>query len=1368
MKAELFRNAAVLVAMVSGMSVFALEREEVDVTKDWQVQPVVSKGVKDKSKCIPAVEDEKLWKQGDMTKHPPRAKGEKGGHNQQADNNCWYRRTLDAPASWKGRSVSFEVPLNCIDAVVFVNGKQAGVIYHPGGSVELAHVLDCGKSNRLEVFVTNRAFGTGEKDPFAYVGRDDYAKGRDNFMGPAKIVVRAPAYAEDVYILPSTRKRNITFRCQVPALAAGKATVKAEVFEDGGRDAQTKELKPGKLVKTFAGKFSLAKGTNTVELVGDWADPVLWELNRPFLYNCKVTVALGNESDTTDPILFGFRELWREGKDIMMNGHVQRYRGFWNQGLPKEGVAGVKKYGYNLFYQTHQHESYYWENAKLMEECARAGVQVFSGTPTIAQRKGKIVGDPEAEAQFRRHLEFWGRSHRNLPTVAAASVCVNTMCAAWWMMGAGEFGQHPGGTADIESCIAMARPYAANTLYFAHGDGNLGDIGNCNFYFNFVPLQEREEWMSSWATNGVISCYPAEYGAPYYACWFNRSTPLMTEWAASYFGDSAYDEEPLAALEKDRDFAKDCLRNYYGGWVKEDGKRKELYAFNPVGRKLNRLLTGRVNRAWRCWGEGPGMMYLVNWKWNDDDEVLKVQREYNDDFVGFIGGAGEFTDRRHAYFAGEKVEKCFAMAWDGFGDYPVSLKWRCVDAAGKVIAQGADKVTLKQAEIRFVPFSFAAPAVAKKTSYRIEAEFLAKDVPADSAKDAFEFEVSPEGAKAKGRVALWDPTGASERVLRGVGVETVRCASLDELLAAGEDHLVVGRVALRGMDAIDRVQRLSEAVRKGRHVMLMAQAPETWFAMGLDAEDSMPRTFYNVALEGIDDLDLAYWAGAPLPLRDPKTANWEHGLDWGTVQDKHKGARAWRWRHTHAPALEVFRIPQRAGFRPLVRGDVDMMYTPLLRLEAGKGTATFCAFDFEGRVGADAKNRCAAAEATAAAVMREFLGAHAPRTARLLVAGGAAKRLADELGADSAEWDGKPAADAVLLVGKDASCDFAAIRKFSAKGSKVLIVANAAFAKAAAFETAPATLYRYAMDAKWRAFPFAGIGKCHARWRHQLAYEKLSGNNGWTITSDGAFAISADGNVLFDEVEPFAAADELREKKDWASHGNIAPSVDNNLRRLALVLGNWGVGCSGATLARVFCLPPQLNFVPMKEFKIAGPYRVDKEDTTNMVQTVFDAKVEEQAKSGETASWPFTLAPEQEGKKAGLLDFKRIDEIKREKWQVSYASAVFESKADYPATLKFGLEWRGKVWVNGEEAFVTYKGGNKKDSNLVPVKIRKGRNVISFKIGNGKNGNFFYANLQDDSKLLPKDVAEFVSATEPTSLYRSENPNYDPYLYVYW
>ena len=59
--------------------------------------------------------------------------------------------------------------------------------------------------------------------------------------------------------------------------------------------------------------------------------------------------------------MIGFREVWREGKEIMLNGHVQRFRGFWNQGLPAN-AADVHLYGYNLSYETLRHWGYWSED----------------------------------------------------------------------------------------------------------------------------------------------------------------------------------------------------------------------------------------------------------------------------------------------------------------------------------------------------------------------------------------------------------------------------------------------------------------------------------------------------------------------------------------------------------------------------------------------------------------------------------------------------------------------------------------------------------------------------------------------------------------------------------------------------------------------------------------------------------------------------------------------------------------------------------------------------------------------------------------------------------------------------------------------
>ena len=291
--------------------------------------------------------------------------------------------------------------------------------------------------------------------------------------------------------------------------------------------------------------------------------------------------------------------------------------------LGVKDIADVKKSGFNMVYATHQHESRHEEDARFQESLARAGIQMFTGAPTISQRKGKILSDPFVRAQFERCVEHWARSHRNLPTIAGASVGVNMMCAAWWMMGACDMGRHRDvDKTDIPKCMNVARPFVnPGTLFFAHGDGNLGDVGNCNFYFNYVPLQEREEWYSHWAEHGEIPCYPAEFGAPYYAVWFGyvHKTPQMTEWLAKVYGERAYVEEEDDLLARYLEFARSCAKHTHGGWVAPG--RKTLYDFSPLGKTFNGLLIDRVSRCWRAFGQGPSPMYLDSWKWDDDPRL---------------------------------------------------------------------------------------------------------------------------------------------------------------------------------------------------------------------------------------------------------------------------------------------------------------------------------------------------------------------------------------------------------------------------------------------------------------------------------------------------------------------------------------------------------------------------------------------------------------------------------------------------------------------------------------------------------------------------------------------------------------------------
>jgi beta-galactosidase len=49
---------------------------------------------------------------------------------------------------------------------------------------------------------------------------------------------------------------------------------------------------------------------------------------------------------------------------------------------------------------------------------------------------------------------------------------------------------------------------------FVHNGGSVGDIYTLNNYLNFIPLQEREEWLSNYVVNGEMPLAYVEFGTP--------------------------------------------------------------------------------------------------------------------------------------------------------------------------------------------------------------------------------------------------------------------------------------------------------------------------------------------------------------------------------------------------------------------------------------------------------------------------------------------------------------------------------------------------------------------------------------------------------------------------------------------------------------------------------------------------------------------------------------------------------------------------------------------------------------------------------------------------------------------------------------
>ena len=1436
-----------------------------DFSADWSVGPVAEpQGEIDVGKCLPAPSS---WgdKPGSLSGKIVQHSGAAKGNSQGGVYNCWYRKSVDVPADWKGKSVRFECPLAWCALVITVNGKQAGVAYAPDASVELAPLLKYGQKNEIRVFATNRGWGTGELG-VRYFARDDWGdwgRGANHFVKPAELKVRSAAWISDVYARSSWRgtevgtgewdgKKKVAVQVEVESVRDVKGEIEVKFFDDLGKGEQP--VKPGdKVVKSAKKQVALKAGTNLVDIDVPWPDVKDWELVPDAkTYACSVAMTADGKTcdDTKGAFLFGFREIWHEGKELFMNGHIQRFRGYWNQGAPKV-MADLHKYGYNLSYETHKHWVVFDDDVGTKNDQARAGIAVFSGMPSIYFVHDEIRKDPACQAQWKRYLRRWMRHTRNMPSIVATSCGVNQICPERNMRPE-ILGQDPerGGVVDnIEFARTAARELHPNCLYFSHADGTEADISSSNLYFNFTPMQEREEWLSAWAENGTLPWYAAEFGAPYYACWFHSRTPQVTEWLATYYGEQAYATEEPALLYYTKALSKDCMSNTHGGWL---AGRVPVQELNPLAYEYSKKLVYRTNRAWRTYGENGGMMYLESWKWDVANPTRERQTQANGDLVTWLAGDVEINDKTHAFRSGDRIVRQLVAVWDGFGTKSVSADWKFVErASGKVVKSGSEKFSVAQGEVAKKAIEVEAPKVKAMTGYRFEVKF-SSDVDASKdltfktvEKDSFDVEVYPaevpQLAGDAAKLGLYDPDGESAKMMSALGMKFKSFDTLEAALAdKGVTRLVVGRRALSKACGLEKA---ADRIAAGLKVLVLPQEAELWQIMGFKVEDMMPREMRNVALKGLADESLAYWRGMPL---------WEQ--DYGLVM-KHDTRRGPRWKHTHAVAGLAILIPTRGGMKPLVRGEFDLSYTTLLKISEGKGSATLCTFDFEGRVG---KDGCPAATETAVAVFRDFLADDEPAAAKVFVDGGEAARLAKTLGLDAEEFKGQKVNDALIIAGSDAKSGYAKIKGALGKNAHAYVFANTNLAAEAGLKPAPAkfsvverkfdkqkgTVETAQADADllvvkdragWEKFPFAGIGPQLLRFRDGLKVSGFTAGNGFVTTGEGMFA--TDGKVLFDAIDPYQICDRYRSGKDgqaavvkaggWgkvpAGEKDLylrttAQTEDNQMRRLSAVFANWGVPAGRKVLARALYTKPVEAFVPLAQYNVLGPWPSKRDDSKYMVDTTdfpvekdSDNKgsvAEEMAIRGDVqpnprfkplgltypSDWPRDLRfldwrPVVKPDENGLTDLRKLPIVAAQSFNTCYCVGFLERETDGKITLRFGVDWRGAVWVNGKEVLRTY-GGTKDEGSIIktdipvyampkgktPAEIKKfdaehgtfdGKNVITVKAGSGQSASTFY--LRVSKEVRPGDVKRpQIKELDDVILYPTANPDFDPYEYVYW
>ena len=310
----------------------------------------------------------------------------------------------------------------------------------------------------------------------------------------------------------------------------------------------------------------------------DWKPDKLWDTHTPenlFQLRLSLLQADGTVLDTQLPVLFGFRELWIDGRDFYLNGtriflssvpldNAQVGAAWSTYDAARESLERLQSFGINFVY-THNYGCQPGDHLSF-EEILRAaddtGMLIAFSQPHFGHYEWEGP-DAGRKKRLRGHAAFYVRVAQNHPSVVAYSTSHNATGYGEdmnpHMIDGIQARRSEWSTKNVNRARrveAIIKKLDSSRIVYHHASGNLGPMHTINFYANFVPVQEMSDWFEHWATNGVKPVFTCEYCVPMawdwtmYRGWYQGNREFgsanvpwefcVAEWNAQFLGDPAY------------------------------------------------------------------------------------------------------------------------------------------------------------------------------------------------------------------------------------------------------------------------------------------------------------------------------------------------------------------------------------------------------------------------------------------------------------------------------------------------------------------------------------------------------------------------------------------------------------------------------------------------------------------------------------------------------------------------------------------------------------------------------------------------------------------------------------------------------------
>jgi len=658
-----------------------------------------------------------------------------------------------------------------------------------------------------------------------------------------------------------------------------------------------------------------------------------------------------------DRVRFGYREVWTEKGNIYINGKKVFLIGGNHSGRRNETeMKFAKLAGFNA--DTIRGDLASPENQRVLD---------------LADRWGHYLILSLAPVNFEDR--FWLYLHGNHPSLIGCAISspepVYMLGPHGHPMGIGAVIPEEDKNKPPLEFIRRLHEIDPGRIYGYYVVGLGGHFRSLMWDLGWgVPIQSQKEWLSYWGKNRekVEPFFPQEFalarlGANMVRMDRKFGASAIVEQMARYSGDQAYyrfDKESMA-----ESYAPDA----HQVWTKK-GLQNE--PSSPFFYQVKDFLYTSVFPFWRVWGLAGALLHVDGHPQNlvtdnQPSPLARTMAKISAELYFFLAGPEEdFVSCDHNFYSGETINKSAIVINDSPDAVSISVCWSVQEEKGNTLFSESKNLSVGQGKVGFLPLSWKAPVVKEKRKFQLTATW--KD-PSGKTHQAqpLQFAVHPAENFVwnQGQVCLIDASGTTREILQKMKIPVLLLSEENQQenlsLLNRSKLLIIGRQSYPCAVKILKPEEITRKVKEGLNIVVLEQLNR--HIMGLKLENTGSRETFIRAPDsplftGLENDDFSSWQGESgllpsYPSFDTESLWWYASYSYQGQMNAWRQRRAWHWSNKGTVASFAFEKPQAGNFRVLLDNGFDLLYTPLLELQAGKGRILLSQLDLTDRYGKD-------------------------------------------------------------------------------------------------------------------------------------------------------------------------------------------------------------------------------------------------------------------------------------------------------------------------------------------------------------------------------------------------------------------------------